>query len=136
MLMSSQTYLAFWTEEFFKQAGDQLNNDPVLAGTLAGLETSILLKCEDRHESFVVKVASGRVSTSHAGPADKAEFALSASYDEWVKIAQGEEKVQREIVRGKVKFSGSWPRMLLYINKVVRLENEILGKIGLMPIRY
>ena len=53
-----------------------------------------------------------------------------------MKIASGVEKVQREIVKGKVKFTGSWPKMLLYISKVVRLENEMLGKIGQMAIRY
>lgn len=113
-----------------------LNGDPKLAGTLAGIETSILLRCENREPSFVVRLASGRVSAKSADPQDKTEFALSASYDEWVKIANGEEKVQREIVRGKMKFTGSWPKMLLYINKVVRLENEMLGKIGLMAVQY
>lgn len=113
-----------------------LNNDPKLAGTLAGIETSILLRCDNRDSSFVVRLASGRVSTKSADPQEKTEFTLSAPYDEWVKIANGEEKAQREIVRGKMKFTGSWPKMLLYINKVVRLENEMLGKIGLMAVQY
>lgn len=126
----------FWTEDFFKQAENLLNDDPKLAGTLAGIETSILLRCENRDASFVVKLASGRVLTKTADPQEKAEFTLSASYDEWVKIANGQEKAQREIVRGKMKFTGSWPKMLLYINKVVRLENEMLGKIGLMAVQY
>jgi len=128
--------LVFWTEDFFKQAENLLNNDPKLVGTLAGIETSILLRCDDRGPSFVVKLASGRISAKPADPQEKTEFTLSASYDEWVKIANGEEKVQREIVRGRVKFTGSWPKMLLYINKVVRLENEMLGKIGLMAVQY
>ena len=136
MATSSELSLVFWTEPFFKHAEDLLNNDPSLAGTLAGIETSILLRCDKRDESFMIKLASGRVATKLAGPQDKTEFTLSASYDECVKIAMGEEKVQREIVRGKVKFTGSWPKMLLYINKVVRLENEMLGKIRLMAIRY
>jgi len=128
--------LVFWTEDFFKQAEDLLNSDPKLSGTLAGIETSILLKCDNRDASFVVKLASGRVLTKSADPQEKTEFTLSASYDEWVKIANGQEKAQREIVRGKMKFTGSWPKMLLYINKVVRLENEMLGKIGLMSVQY
>jgi putative sterol carrier protein len=126
----------FWTEDFFKQAENLLNDDAKLAGTLAGIETSILLRCENRDTSFVVKLASGRVLTKTADPQEKAEFTLSASYEEWVKIANGQEKAQREIVRGKMKFTGSWPKMLLYINKVVRLENEMLGKIGLMAVQY
>ncbi len=128
--------LAFWTEGFFKQAEDLLNNDPKLTGTLAGIETSILLRCDNREASFVVRLASGRVSTKPADPQEKTEFTLSATYDEWVKIAHGEEKPQREIVRGRMKFTGSWPKMLLYINKVVRLETEMLGKIGLMAVQY
>ncbi len=133
---SSKLSIAFWTEEFFRQAEDLLNNDSKLTGTLAGIETSILLRCDNCDASFVVTLASGRVSTKKAGPQDKTEFTLSAGYDEWVKIAGGGEKIQREIVRGKVKFTGSWPKMLLYINKVVRLENEMLGKIGSMAIQY
>jgi len=128
--------LVFWTQEFFKQAEDLLNNDPKLVGTLAGIETSILLRCDNRDESYVVKLASGHVSTKSADPQEKTEFTLSATYDEWAKIARGEEKAQREIVRGKVKFTGSWPKMLLYINKLVRLENEMLAKIGLMVLQY
>jgi len=127
--------VAFWTAEFFKNAEDQLNGDPNLAVALSGIETSLLLRCDSR-EDFLVRLASGHVSTKRADAGDKAEFTLSASYDEWVKIASGVEKVQREIVKGKVKFTGSWPKMLLYISKVVRLENEMLGKIGQMAIRY
>jgi len=134
--LSSELSLVFWTEEFFKRAEDLLNDDPKLAGTLSGIETSILLRCENRAPSFVVRLASGRVSARPADPQEKTEFALSASYDAWVKVANGEEKVQREIVRGKMKFAGSWPKMLLYINKVVRLEKEMLEKIRLLVVQY
>jgi len=128
--------LGFWTDAFFKQAEESLNEDKGLSATLAGMDTSILLKCADRTETFLVKLAAGRISTGQGASAGKPEFTLSASYDEWVKIARGEEKVQREIVRGKVRFTGSWPKMLLYINKVVRLENEMLKKIAGMAVQY
>jgi len=128
--------LGFWTEEFFKQAEESLNEDKGLSGTLAGIDTSILLKCDDRTETFLVKLSTGRISAGQPTSVGKPEFTLSAPYDEWVKIAKGEEKVQREIVRGKVRFSGSWPKMLLYINKVVRLENEMLKKIAGMTVQY
>lgn len=128
--------LAFWTDSFFKEAESALDADSETAKTLSGIETSILLRCEDRAESFLVEVAAGRVRVKRLGSNDKPEFTLSAPYDEWAKIAKGEEKVQREIVKGKVKFLGSWPKMLLYINKVVRLETEMLKKIGQLSVEY
>ncbi len=84
----------------------------------------------------MVRLSGSRVSTKPAGSEDRTEFSLSASYEEWVKIASGTEKIQREITRGRVKFTGSWPRMLMYLGKVIRLENELLRKIGLMSVRY
>jgi putative sterol carrier protein len=128
--------LTFWTGDFFKQAVESLNGDAGLARTLGEIQTSILLKCLDRGDSFLVQVASGSVSVRLATPGDRPEFTLSAPYDEWVKIAKGEEKVQREIVRGRVKFTGSWSKMLLYINKAVRLENEMLRKMNQMSVTY
>lgn len=126
----------FWSKEFFKEADELLNKDQELAKVFAGINTTILAECSDRESAFLIKVVDGKMSSAEARPGDNAEFRFIAPYEKWVKIAKGEENVQREVVTGRVKFRGSMPKMLLYLSKVVRMEKKILGLIQGMGLEY
>ena len=126
----------FWSEEFFKKTDELLNDDKDLCRVFSGMNTTIIAECTDREESFHILVEDGKISSAKAGVDDKGEFRFSAPYDLWVKVAKGEEKVQSQVVRGKIKFRGSMPKMLLYLGKVVRMEKKILKIIGDMKLEF
>ncbi len=126
----------FWSEEFFEKTDKLLNDDKELLKVFTGMNTTILAECSDREEVFHILVEDGRISSAKAGTGDKGEFRFSAPYDLWVKVAKGEEKVQSQVVKGKIKFRGSMPKMLLYLGKVVRMEKKILKIIKDMDLEF
>ncbi len=139
MLKSGQSWkdlTLFWSEDFFEKTDELLNNDEDLCRVFSGMNTSIIAECIDRKETFLILVDDGKISSEKAGAEDKGEFRFSAPYDLWVKVAKGEEKVQSQVVRGKIKFRGSMPKMLLYLGKVVRMEKKILKIIRGMNLEF
>jgi putative sterol carrier protein len=126
----------FWSKEFFEKAGERLNHDEELIKVFAGINTTILAACSDKNEAFLIQVENGKISSREAHPEDKVEFKFTAPYEKWEKIAKGELRVQSEVVKGGIKFSGSMPKMLLYLGKVVRMEKKILNNIRQMNLEY
>jgi|TARA_B100000315_G_scaffold33560_1_gene28249 putative sterol carrier protein len=126
----------FWSEDFFEKTDKLLNDDKELLKVFTGMNTTIIAECSDKEEVFYIIVEDGRINSSKASVGDKGEFRFSAPYDLWVKVAKGEEKVQSQVVRGKIKFTGSMPKMLLYLGKVVRMEKKILKIIKDMDLEF
>jgi hypothetical protein len=128
--------ITFWSPDFFDKANELLNSDEELCKVFKGMNTTILAECVDRDQAFLIKVVDGQLSSREASSDDKVEFRFSAPYEKWVKIAKGEEKVQSEVVKGKIRFRGSMPKMLLYLGKVVRMEKRILKIIHEMDLKF
>lgn len=128
--------IRFWSEEFFKKTDILLNADEGSRKVFKGMNTTIIAECTDRQESFFLIVKDGIISSAKASEGEKGEFRFSAPYNLWVKIAKGEEKVQSQVVRGKIRFRGSMPKMMLYLGKVVRMEKKILKIIVEMDLEY
>lgn len=122
--LASQSAVRFWTTGFFTQLQDRLNAEESLSRLMKGLNTSLILDCAG--DGFLILVEEGRLSVKQASGSEKAEFRLSAPYEVWECISKGKTKVQGEIVSGRVRFRGSMPRMLLYLNKMVGLESSII----------
>ncbi len=74
------------------------------------------------------------MSPAKAGVAP--EFVFSAPYDEWVKIIRDSLNIRGEVLRGKVKFRGSMPKMLLYLGRVSRIENELTQRMRSMAPEF
>ncbi len=126
----------FLSSEFFKRAGELLSRDQELAKVFEGTNATIILEIVDRKQAFLINVMDGCISTAEANVEDKADFRFSGLYDKWVKIAKGEENLQREVMKGGMKFSGSMPKMLLHLSKVSRMQKKILKIIGEMDLEY
>ena len=124
--------MKFWSEEFFSAAADTVNSDPRVAQSIAGIRTTILAECTDRSPSFLIRVDGGRVAVSPAPEGEASEFVFSAPYDEWTGIIRDSLNIRGEVLRGKVKFRGSMPKMLLYLGRVSRIENELTQKMRSM----
>jgi len=67
---------------------------------------------------------------------EDAEFRFSAPYTEWERIAKGKVKLSGEVISGRVRFRGSMPKMLLYLNKVIGLEKKLMRVINEMNIDF
>ena len=126
----------FWSREFFERAGEILNSDQDLAKALRAVNTTILAECTDRPASFIIAVNEGKITSREAKTGEKAEFRFSAPYHEWMRVLKEESKIQAEVVKGKIKFSGSMPKMLLYLSKIVKMEGKILRTVKGMDLQY
>ena len=126
----------FWSPEFFQQAGEMLNSDKDLATALGSLNTTILAECSDRSTSFLIEVSKGRIISRGAKQGEKGEFKFSAPYQEWARILKDESKIQSEVVKGRIKFTGSLPKLLLYLSKIVKMESKIIRMVKGMDLQY
>jgi len=128
--------LKFWSPRFFESASDSLNNSPVFSPIFKGMRTTILAEATDSGGSYLIRVADGVISVRQATQGDVADFRFSAPYAEWVAIVRDGVELRGEVVKGKVKFRGSMPMMLLMLGKVSRVEKEIVTQMRSMNPEY
>ena len=133
---SAAQSIRFFSLEFFNNMVDQLNADDSLAKVTKGMNTSLLLSCAEISAFYIIDIKEGRLSVKQASSNQVAEFAFSASYSEWEKIAKGQAKIPGEVISGRIKFKGSMPKMLLYLNKVLGLESKIMKAINSMNLDF
>lgn len=131
-----QRHVRFWTEEFFTRAAELVNADERFSAVAKGISTSITIECSDGNSAFAIRVAEGQVSVSPAFPNVASEFSFSAPYDEWVGIVRDGLKMQGEVVKGRVKFKGSMPKMLLYLGRVSKLEGDMIARMREIGAEY
>jgi SCP-2 sterol transfer family len=134
--MSETIQMRFWSPEFFGAAASSLNGSPVFSPLFRWLETKIIAECSDTGVSFLIGIKDGVVTTRLAAAGEPADFKFSAPYAEWVSVIRDGAKLQAEVVKGKVKFRGSMPKMLLLLGKVSRAEQEIVGQMRSMNPEY
>ena len=133
---SAAQSVRFFSLEFFNNMVDQLNADDSLAKVTKGMNTSLLLSCAELSAYYLIDVKEGRFSVRQAPANQPAEFAFSAPYGEWERIAKGQAKIPGEVVSGRIKFKGSMPKMLLFLNKVLGLESKIMKAINSMHLDF
>ena len=132
----AQGGVQFLSMDFFNKLVNFLNQDATLAHIIKDLRTTLLLSCNELPAAYLITVKEGRLSAKETSKNELAEFSFTAPYQEWEKIARGQAKIQGEVVLGKIKFRGSMPKMLLYLNKVMRLESKIMKAITSMPLTF
>ncbi|MCS4538257.1 MAG: SCP2 sterol-binding domain-containing protein [Thaumarchaeota archaeon] len=126
----------FFSLEFFQKLIESLNMDESLAKVTKGMNTTLLISCDEANNAYLISTREGRLSVEETSKNSVAEFVFHAPYREWEKIAKGEMKMPSEVVSGKVKFKGSMPKMLLYLNKVLGLEKKIMKSINSMTLTF
>ena len=128
--------MRFWSGDFFSDVAASLNTDPRVTESLKGITTTIIADCVDKGSAFTINVDNGRIDVHESSHGGTAEFVFSAPYDEWVKIIRDTLDIRGEVLKGRVKFRGSMPKMLLYLGRVSKLEKEIIGKMRAMNPDY
>jgi len=133
---SAAQSIRFFSLEFFDNMMDRLNTDDSLAKLTKGMNTNLLLSCAEISAFYIIDIKEGRLSVKQVSSNQVAEFAFSAPYTEWEKIAKGQAKIPSEVISGRIRFKGSMPKMLLYLNKVLGLESKIMKAINSMNLDF
>lgn len=128
--------MRFWSRDFFEAAAASLNSDPRVAASITGIATTIVADCSDRGEAFIISVDGGRVAVRPRLPSEASEFSFSAPYEEWVRIVRDSLDIRGEVLKSRVKFRGSMPKMLLYLGRVSKMEKEIIEKMRALGPAY
>lgn len=129
-------HVKFWSEEFFSYASESLNKDPVFAPVFKGMRTRIIAESTDTKASFMIQIRDGVISARPAAQGEPTDFRFSAPYAEWVAIVRDDVQLRGEVVKGKVRFGGSMPMMLLMLGKVSKAEKEIVAHMQAMNPEY
>ncbi len=129
-------HLKFWSAEFFQSAADSLNGSPLFSPIFKGVRTSIVAESTDTGASFMIQIKDGLISVRPSVPEESADFRFSAPYAEWVAIVRDDAQLRGEVVRGKVRFRGSMPMMLLMLGKVSKAEKELVAQMRSMNPEY
>ena len=100
------------------------------------MRTSIVAESTDTGASFMIQIKDGLVSVRPAVQGEPADFRFSAPYSEWVAVVRDDAQLRGEVVKGRVKFRGSMPMMLLMLGKVSKAEKEIVAQMRSMSPEY
>ena len=130
------TRTKFWSEEFFQAASESLNKSPVFSPIFKGMRTTIVAESTDKGGCIMIQVRDNLVSVRPAAKDEPADFRFSAPYDEWVSIVKDDVQLRGEVVKGRVRFRGSMPMMLLMLGKVSKAEKEIVAQMRSLDPEY
>ncbi|MDG6967767.1 MAG: SCP2 sterol-binding domain-containing protein [Nitrososphaerota archaeon] len=126
----------FWSESFFEQVADSLNKSPVFAPIFKGMKTRIVAESTDQGGSFMINIVDGAITVRRAEQGEATDFRFSAPYAEWVSVVRDGSELRGEVVKGRVKFKGSMPMMLLMLGKVSKAEKELVAHMRAMEPEY
>lgn len=126
----------FWSESFFEQTAESLNKSPLFVPVFKGMKTRIVAESTDQGGAFVISIADGVIAVRRAEQGEPADFRFSAPYSEWVNVVRDGAELRGEVVKGKVKFKGSMPMMLLMLGKVSKAEKELVAHMRAMSPEY
>ncbi len=132
-VLHAYAMVAFFTRQFFGEIVRHLNRDNIFTNTIKDFNSSMVLTCVDRGVSCKITARNGFIEVEDCQGNASAEFHFAATYSVWVSIAKGGVGIQGEVVRGRVKFRGSMPKMLLYLGKLAGMERlmiKLVNEIG------
>ncbi len=118
----------FFTEGFFAEMADRLNEDEEWMKKSGDLTTRIIATCTDRDLSVLIDIKDGKVSTAKIAADDPADFKFEGEYDAWAKTGKGEADLQTLALTGKIRFKGSMSKimaMMSQLNRLVGVLREI-----------
>ncbi len=111
----------YFSKAFFDEVASRLNSDPEWTKKASAVTAKIVLTSLDRGTSFLVAVEAGRVVVSQVTPDVPADFKFEGNYDAWVQLAKGERDFQGLVLGGKIRFSGSMPKIMALMGQLNRI---------------
>jgi len=117
-LKEASSGLRFFTPDYFQAVEESLSQSVDWIDESKDLDTTVLFTASDLPRSFLLTVKNRESKIREVGPQTQADFSFEGMYELWVKIARGELRVEPAILTGKLKFKGSWFRLLQLRNKL------------------
>lgn len=111
----------FFTEEFFAEMADRLNEDEEWMRKSGDLTTKVIATCTDRDFSILIDIAEGKVSTEVVAADAPADFKFEGEYEAWTKTGKGETDLQTLALTGKIRFKGSMSKIMAMMGQLNRL---------------
>lgn len=113
----------FFTEEYFEQLAQKLNDDEKFQSKAADLELKLLNVAKDKDKAFLLDIDNGKVTASAASEDTDATFKFIGDYDNWVKNHEGKSSLEKSIMTGKIKLKGSIPKIMRLRDKLSRVDD-------------
>ncbi len=104
--------IQFYTKEFFEEIARRLNVDAEWGKMMKGHDMRMVCSAPDKKRSFLIAVASGRVTTAEATPETHADYKFEGRYESWVQLCKGEAEMDHLIQQGKIRLAGSMPNVM------------------------
>ena len=115
----------YMSNEFFQELVAALSTDTKWAESIKGLKTSILWTVTDTGTSNLLSVDQGTTSAQASPQGATPEFTFEGTYDAWCKVGKGEVDIQSAVMRGQLKFKGSITKVMMYRDKLMRVDEVI-----------
>jgi putative sterol carrier protein len=110
--MMDTPVVQFYTKAFFEELARHLNEDADWAKWGKALNARILCSAIDLKRSFLIDIKKGRVATKEATIETPANYKFEGRYEAWMALCKGEAELQKLIVAGKIRFTGSMPDLM------------------------
>ncbi len=118
----------YFSKAFFDELATALNADTEWLKKTSSSSFKSVITITDRSKSFLLDVASGKVSVSEAAPDVPADFKFDGPYDAWTILGRGEKDFQSLVMAGKVKFRGSMPKVMGLMpawNRLIKVAQQL-----------
>lgn len=113
--------MKYLSDEFFKEVGRILSEDPKWLQDTKSVKTSILFSVTDQGNSNLLTVQDGKTEITKPEPTTQVEFSFDGPYEVWAKVGKGEMDLQAAVLKGQLKFKGSITKILYYKDRFIRI---------------
>jgi putative sterol carrier protein len=118
----------FFTEAYFQDLADRLNEDEGWRKKAEGVTTKIVATANDRDFSSLLDIQDGAVTASRVEADIPADFKFEADYNVWKDAAEGEGDLTMLVMTGRMKFRGSMSKimgMMTSLNRLLEILREL-----------
>jgi putative sterol carrier protein len=112
----------FLSDEYFKELERVLANDTRWNETTKGVKTSILIGASDLGQNYILSIDNGVTKLEKTEPGAQPEFSFDGTYETWKKVAKGDFDLQTAVLKGQLRFKGSFTKVLYYKERFVRIS--------------
>ena len=112
----------FFSETFFQQVANRLDNDAEWSKNAARITAKIMLTATDAGRSILLDIQAGKM-TARAGTTDEpADFKFEAPMEQWTRLGKGEKDLQTLVLQGRIKFRGPLAKLVPLQPALFRIE--------------
>ena len=112
----------FFSETFFQQVANRLDNDAEWGKNAARVTAKIVLTATDAGLSILLDVQGGKMTARAATADEPADFKFEAPMEQWTRLGKGEKDLQTLVLQGRIKFRGPLAKLVPLQPALFRIE--------------